>query len=681
VRIPLCGLLLLGLVALAERVDAGLPRRLDGEAARRYRAAVEALQRGDTAPVLREFATDAARRSIVGAYTDYLLAEALLRDGHPARAGLIAERLAERYASRPISASALQLAAYAAERAGEPGRAEALLRRLAGQYPGSPDAAQTLYLLGASLETRGQLEQAAQVFREITLLLPASGYADGALDKLEKLARSGAVLPPPSPAQRLARAQRLLSAGLVEPACLEALALADEPVTPEIVLGALEVAGSALQRSRRYEAAARILDRALALAPVDRAAALRLDLGLALFRAGDHPGAHAALAAVDPTRASEAARAGYLRGRVYEDAGLLDEATAMYDRTAATYPDREASAATLWRVGWLAYLRGERPQANEYWDRLQRSPVRHSFGLSARYWRARSLEELGRPADAGSLYEAVVVEAPRSYYGLLAAARVPPPVPPRTEPPIVLPSDPGQALARDPDWARIESIRAVGLSELARAETDELLQRSLADPLALYGLAAALVRDERYDQALRIVRRLFGDVAASAHPGLPRAFWDIVYPLGWRQELEAASARASVDRALVAAVVREESSFSPVALSRAGARGLMQLMPETARRMATRIPAPRDVADALEDPALNLALGTTLLASLLQEFGAPQLAIAAYNAGPNRVREWWKDRRTDDIEAFVELIPYDETRQYVKRVMVSWAEYRRLYTE
>jgi len=102
--------------------------------------------------------------------------------------------------------------------------------------------------------------------------------------------------------------------------------------------------------------------------------------------------------------------------------------------------------------------------------------------------------------------------------------------------------------------------------------------------------------------------------------------------------------------------------------------------PDSEPAVAAELDAPPD-AEALEDPAVNLALGTTMLARLLREFGTPQLAIAAYNAGPHRVREWWKDRRTDDIEAFVELIPYEETRLYVKRVMVSWAEYRRLYPE
>ena len=118
--------------------------------------------------------------------------------------------------------------------------------------------------------------------------------------------------------------------------------------------------------------------------------------------------------------------------------------------------------------------------------------------------------------------------------------------------------------------------------------------------------------------------------------------------------------------------MREESSYYPRALSPVGARGLMQLMPDTMPMKGAR-------ADHLDDPAQNLRLGARFLAVLLREFGDPRVAVAAYNAGPKRVRQWRTGRRTDDLEAWVELIPYDETRHFVKRVVLSWSEYRRIY--
>ena len=115
----------------------------------------------------------------------------------------------------------------------------------------------------------------------------------------------------------------------------------------------------------------------------------------------------------------------------------------------------------------------------------------------------------------------------------------------------------------------------------------------------------------------------------------------------------------------------QESRFDPNAKSWVGARGLMQLMPATARLMAP----PGD----LDDPGFNIELGTRFLAGLMREFNDPRLALAAYNAGPKNVRQWMSTRRTDDIEAFVEQIPFDETRLYVKRVVLAWDEYRRIY--
>jgi soluble lytic murein transglycosylase len=178
--------------------------------------------------------------------------------------------------------------------------------------------------------------------------------------------------------------------------------------------------------------------------------------------------------------------------------------------------------------------------------------------------------------------------------------------------------------------------------------------------------------------ALRILRRYFLGIARTA-AATPREFQEMFYPLGWKEALTTAADRASVDPYLVAAVVREESSFHPGARSRVGARGLMQLMPDTGRAVAQSRQIPFPDAEVLDQPVVNLELGSTFLAGLMREFGDARLAAAAYNAGPTRVREWWNSRRTDDLEVWVDQIPFNETRAFVKRVMLSWEEYRRVY--
>jgi soluble lytic murein transglycosylase len=180
--------------------------------------------------------------------------------------------------------------------------------------------------------------------------------------------------------------------------------------------------------------------------------------------------------------------------------------------------------------------------------------------------------------------------------------------------------------------------------------------------------------------ALRILRRSFQGAARSGGAS-PREFWEMFYPMGWRDALTAAAGRASLDPFLVAAVVREESSFFPQARSRVGARGLMQLMPATGREVARARQIPFPDVEVLDQPETNIELGTIFLGGLFRQFGDARLAAAAYNAGPNRVREWWANRKTDDLDVWVEQIPYNETRAFVKRVMLSWQEYQRVYGE
>ena len=213
----------------------------------------------------------------------------------------------------------------------------------------------------------------------------------------------------------------------------------------------------------------------------------------------------------------------------------------------------------------------------------------------------------------------------------------------------------------------------------ADEEMAEMARGALGDPKRLYALSGAYAQESRYHLALRILRRHFLSLARSGAGATPRAFWEMFYPLGWRNELIGAAGHAAVDPFLVAAVVREESSYYPQARSRVGARGLMQLMPETARPLAQARRLAFNNGELLDDPVANLDLGTAFLAALLREFGDARLAVAAYNAGPARVREWWGARRSDDLEVWVEQIPFNETRAFVKRVMLSWDEYRRLY--
>lgn len=670
-RAALRGLVLAAALLAPAPAAGGPPQSVTPEMERAWAQAVEAYQRGEPAALVREFGHPRAQESPIGDHVRYVLAEALARQGDLAAARAAAVSVADRYRESRLAPKALLLAATSASREGQEGAARALLARLVEGYPDVAEAPVALYLLAMSAETRGQRDLAAETYRQLQLLTPATGYADGAADRLAALEAAGVRLPPFTLAERIARAERLLRGGVPDRAADEAERIVADTREPSIALRALRVVADGARALGRYAFAARALELAVPRAPAEQKTALQLERAKLLARAGHRQQALLAFEAVAAGGEAEAAEALYHRARLLDDMDRAADAAEVYRAVAARYPSREVAGASLWRLGWLAWLRGDARGAEQSWTRVTEPGADRAYRIPALYWAGRAREQQGDRAAAERLFARVLAEAPRTYYGVLAAVRAPVGTNAAAKAAVALPAEPAQAVAADPAFARVDLLRRIGLVEDAFQELDELSQRAAGDPVRLYGLSSAYVKEERYHLALRIFRRSLAPLATTGDPGLPRAFWEMFYPLGWRAEMTDAAARAGLDPYLVAAVVREESSYYPHAVSRAGARGLMQLMPQTAKFMAPR--------GDFDDPALNLQIGARFLAALLREFSDPRLALAAYNAGPKRVRQWWNARRTDDVDAFIEQIPYDETRHYVKRVVLSWDEYRRIY--
>lgn len=647
---------------------------------RTWARAISAYAAGDPRPALTDLATPAALGGPISDHLGLVLADARARVGDLGGARAAALGVVDRHSESPRAASALLLAATLAARAGNESAAQGTLARLIASYPDAPEIPEALYLLGMSGEARGQREAAAAAYRELQVLAPASGWADGAGDRLVILIDAGVRVPELSITQRLDRAERLLRGGVPKAASDEAERVASESSDTGITARAFRVVADASARLGRYDVAARALGAVASRSPAVRRPAIWLEQARLLVRAGQRERALTALAQVEARGApSEAAEAAYYRARVLDDLDRQAQAAAAYRAVVARHPNREVAGASLWRLGWLAHIRGDFRGAEHAWLKVTTLPGGRAHRLPALYWAARMREQAAGRVAATPLYRKVLAEAPRSYYGLLAARRVTASGTSGSEPTLRLPADPRQALGNDPGFLRVELLRRIGLVEAAVQELDDVVARSVGDPVRLYGLSGAFARDERYHLALRILRRHFAAVAVTGHDALPRAFWEMLYPFPWREEIAAAARRNGLDPHFVAAVVREESSYYPRAVSRAGARGLMQLMPATAQPIAELRGLPFGEGDLLDDPRANVQLGAAFLASLLREWGDPRLALAAYNAGPRRVRDWWNARRTNDMEVFVELIPFDETRRYVKRVMFSWDEYRRLY--
>jgi len=280
-----------------------------------------------------------------------------------------------------------------------------------------------------------------------------------------------------------------------------------------------------------------------------------------------------------------------------------------------------------------------------------------------RYWKARALEASGHTDEAAALYRKAAAE--RTYYGFLAADRIDAPYHyghARLNP------DPKTlaAVSALPAIRRMQELLALDRIVDARREWWHATKRMEgAEQLA----AARLYADWGWTD-----RAIFTTARAD--------FWDdleLRFPLRHKAVVDRKAEERRLDPSWVFGVLRQESAFMTDVRSPAGAVGLMQLMPATAKQVARRLNRPQPSTRALVDADTNIALGTAYLRMMLDELGQhPVLATAAYNAGPHRVARWMPPRAID-ADIWVELIPFAETRKYVQRVMAYtvFYDYRR----
>lgn len=299
----------------------------------------------------------------------------------------------------------------------------------------------------------------------------------------------------------------------------------------------------------------------------------------------------------------------------------------------------------LRRQDWLAVAHGieslqNQEASNEEWQ----------------YWLAVAFERTGRHADAIAAFRTLAAE--RSYYGFLAADRLN--LEYALEDQAAAADEAVIAMLRDrPAIQRARELFFTGLDGRARSEWNEATRDFDESSQA----QAALLAD-RWGWHSRAI-------AMAARAGHYSSL-ELRYPLPHRGTFRTAAAQAGIPEAWAYGIARSESIFMRDVRSSAGAIGLMQLMPATGRSTAAELSLPYRGIDTLVDPTSNIRLGTWYLGKMHNRFGQhAALATAAYNAGPHRVSQWLPERRPIDARIWVETIPFNETRDYVRRVLTA----------
>jgi soluble lytic murein transglycosylase len=650
-----------------------------------YHAARCRLRRGDAAGAL-EWAAKVPRGTVPEAEAELVRVDALRAlarwdDVLAALDGFLA-----RFPNGPRHAEALFKKAEAIERRSAPGSADA--------RPAPADAIASYRRVWAEAPLEAWGERAAERLNEIAATLPAA---------------EAAIVRTRTASEMAARAQVLFDRNRnVESENAFAAALGAPGLDGELECKARFHRAQSVWKQRKQRArAAPLFDEAEAAC----ARAGNKDLrAKALYQGarcqasmGDRNAAVARFARIEAEHAdhSYADDARIRTAELATEAGEDGEAAKILAEVPNRYPKADLLNEALWRLAFGAWRSGRMDEALRWLDENLRLVPREEIWYAegrALYWKGRVLERQGQGDDAKTWYERAVREYPLSVYALLALNRMAS-IAPKQQTALVAALRKG--LNDVPPWkfppralyGEAGFLRAVELARMGQGADArrELARLGLATSVDKHTPGSVLREDEELVWITSILLDRGGVWSAShalprygltsyrlEYPkGIGHAKWRLAYPRAYPALIAKNTKANQLPEALELAIIREESAFSPRVESFANAIGLTQMLVSTAKRFANGAPVNRDV---LLDPAKNVELGARFLGFLWKRFGAAApLTIAGYNAGEAAVERWLGERGDLAMDEFMETIPFDETRNYTKRVLASYFTYSWLY--
>jgi soluble lytic murein transglycosylase len=629
----------------------------------------------------------AARLPRTADYALYLQAESQFYAGEVAKARATFEALGKQRASRfaPIAAWRIADCLWADDKRAEAGTAYRKLLKGAAP-PGADPVVARFHLAELAAGDEGR-----RLFRQIHLDSPAHPLAEEAERRAGSpptVATTATAVGAPSPRDRLKRAA-LLSDGKHYPEALDELARLPTDL------------------------------------PADLAAERDLQAGMARYHTRhDYPkAAELLLGAVPRLTGDKAADAAFHGARALSRVDRDDEAIAGYHRVVERFPSSRWAPEAQFRSGWLDFNRGRfreslpglegtlkrygtsafandaawflclahflldepaqaLPSLEQY---LRLSGSDADAPRRALYWRGRILAKMGRTEEARAAYRESVRRWPLDFYGLLARGRLEADGQ-TVDPPFAKvdrASLPTKDLSHDPDVERADELLKAGLVSLAGVELErheEALSKRAGRDAALALLLDRYPRMQAYHRALQLAENRANGALAAAPTGAARVYWEAAYPRAYASWVDKYGPPAGNPDFFVYTIMRKESLFGPFETSYADARGLLQLIPDVGQSSAAQLKEPF-FADELYDAETNIRLGAVHLGGLVKKLrGQIFLAAAAYNGGLGPVLRWSTQNGKRPLDEFMELMTFDQSREYAKRVVGIYARYRFLYT-
>jgi len=626
---------------------------------------------------------------LLGDYARYYLGEALSKGGDWNGAATAFDMLQQHYPDSVLRPQALYRSVEAWFQAEDCVRVRERLARFLTEFSSHTLVSAVLLREGDCQQLSRETPAAIVTYRRIWTQYAASPQAGEAAIRLQRLKEDGVAIPDLAANGWWLRARTLFEAGQYAPAAMaleEVLRFSQGMPDRDQVRLKL---GIARVRLKQYNEARNALAELVRSRTGPAGQEAVVWLARVLLRQGQDDQLLALARDVETGSLFGEFKPRFLLllAALHADRGRFDKAVQTYRQAgegAGQAGEDGLAAEAFWRAGWLLYKSGQYAEAIRSFDNAIRQQSGGPYAAAALYWKARSLEKLGELQKATTVAQVLCGEAPNSYYcqtarlrvgwaggvlnGVAGSAA------------IQVPDPRAEAVTEDVHYRRAVELQLLGWLREASEELATLAGRMRGDRGGTLWLAGLMEIAGDYHRALTLTKLFFPDVIERGGADVPQTFWKLAYPGGYLPTIKGLTSAPSQDPFLVAAVIREESVYNPAAVSSAGALGLMQVMPQTGQQIAARLGLAGFTRERLFEPCYNILLGSSYLVHLADKFDNDLIRmVAAYNAGPEAVSKWVQQFEGVDTDEFIELIPYTETRLYVKKVLRTYREYKRIY--
>lgn len=635
---------------------------------RTFLMGVSALRAGKTEEAVPLLAEAEQKLPLAADYAVFYQAEALLKLKKYAEASAKAGSFAKTFPSSLLVRRAEKLYLDIFIDAGDFKGALRIAKAFVEKYPSGGDSVDALFQSALCREETDDPAGAAQIYRSIWLNNPHAAQARKAQERLRELEKAGSKVAAFTAEELLRRASSLYAQNEFTLSLQTLQSIAPEGQSPAVTSRIELRSGLAQYRQRNWKAAEKTLAKASASTLASVRSEARFWQAKSLERLDQNERAFALYMEL----AGEGAKQEFADDALMEAAGLrrslgnYAEAARLFEQVLQIAPDFKFIPRASWEAAWCHYLAGEHAVAATAFKALLKD---ENVREKALYWLARTLENSGS-SEAGDYYATLVNEYPAGFYATWY----------REQKGI---KDQREALEHrfvlidaqvPPGFEKARLLAALGMLEEARSEAAAVRKKAGDKKGQFSGLARLYLEMGDYGSAIALF--LQNRPVKWEKSALP--LWTAGYPLVYSEHVARHTAANNLSEALIYSLIRAESGFSPAVKSPVGAIGLMQLMPATAKATAREKGAFNPAR--LTSPEYNITLGTRHFRDLLKEYdGDVVYSIAAYNAGAAAVDRWRKNLKGLKKDEFIESIPYQETRDYVKKVYASAAIYRQLY--